>query len=211
MIWDTEFFNRENKETAYWAGFMMGDGWIIKRGNTYRFGLGLCIQELIHLEKFCQAIKLDKKYIKIKNNKCRNKTHQLCYIELTDKNLLNHLSKWGVILNKTHNYLEPNIKDELLGDYIRGWFDADGCANLKGKKTKQVILCGHPEAMKYFENSMRLLGYSQGICKQNRNKISVYVLSGLKSINQFYNICNGNCLPKLERKWKLISNYLKEV
>ena len=134
-----EDINTERK--AYWLGFLYADGSIIetKKKNHVKSALSI---EIMKTDKYLlEELKkdlnsdLDIKFLKKQSfiNKGYNTISETCYIRFHSKKLISDLKKWGCIPNKTGKLNElPNIKDDLIRHFIRGYFDGNGtCGQVK--------------------------------------------------------------------------------
>ena len=135
---DESFFeNIDTEEKAYWLGFIMADGTVIKtnKDSSYnRLKIGLCLKDEDHLIKFKNSIKTtsDIKYYTTKENNSSysgaNYTH--CYLNCDSIKLASDLIKHNCIPNKTDFCTIPNIPSELIHHFIRGYFDGDGSISI---------------------------------------------------------------------------------
>lgn len=115
----TIFNNINTDQKAYWLGFIFADGYVSK---TFNFELSLAIKDLNHLEKFKKFLNFEGKiYIDNKIGRCR--------LQFQDEEIVNSLKKIGCINKKSLVLIFPEIKNELLSHFIRGYFDGDGCIN----------------------------------------------------------------------------------
>jgi hypothetical protein len=111
-------FSGDDPATAYWAGFLYGDGCIQKGGQ-----LQVCLSsvDLAHLIKLSLFI-CGNDYV------CKYDTR--CYFQISHEDIRNGLAKWGILHDKTKTGTLDNIKTEYMKDFIRGYFDADGWVSI---------------------------------------------------------------------------------
>ena len=94
------FENIDSEEKAYFLGFLMADGNVYVRKQS---------QPCIRLE------------ISVKD---------CCSLKVHSCKMFNDLGKLGVIPNKTKHEIIPNINQDMMRHFIRGFFDGDGwCTN----------------------------------------------------------------------------------
>lgn len=169
---DTLFEKINTKEKAYWLGFLYADGSITYNveKTKYVIELGLALKDYNHLEKF-------KKFLKCKNNiKLREKTNS-CRLIICSKKMCEDLIKLGCIPNKSLSLKFPNEKQvpqELIYDFIRGYFDGDGSiSSNKRSTTPKISLLGTIEFIKEIQNL-----FPQGIItpKDKRHLHNTYTL-----------------------------------
>lgn len=114
----------DSEEKAYWLGFIFADGYISSSPlreevkNVYQFELSLGIKDIEHLNKFKTFIAYEKDII-IDGNRCR--------FVVSNKHLWTILNELGCTPNKSLSLTFPNIPQNLVRHFIRGYFDGDGC------------------------------------------------------------------------------------
>lgn len=131
-IFDT--INTEEK--AYWLGFIFADGTIssspLRKENNnirvqYQFELSLSSKDYNHLCKFAKFIDYDINKIYIDNIRCR--------LSVYSKHLWNVLNCNGCTPQKslTLKFPKKELFDNifLIRDFIRGYFDGDGCIGIR--------------------------------------------------------------------------------
>jgi len=126
---DENYFEKiDSKEKAYWLGLLFADGYVRKRkqfngkhrqgGNV---GISLKNGDEYLLEKFILDLKSTYKLTKqIKGNFLSYK------LEINSSKMADDLIKLGCFLNKSLILLPPNLSDEYIPHFIRGYFDGDG-------------------------------------------------------------------------------------
>ena len=136
------FSEIDSREKAYWLGILYADG-KISGNNRYDISLGLSDKE--HIEKFQKFLgAVNHKIIVTVPDTGKNKLTKNFYsLSIRDKKIHDDLIHWGCYPNKSHLDLHiPNIKQDFIIDFIRGYFDGDGgfwYAKNKTKKDRLVI------------------------------------------------------------------------
>jgi predicted DNA-binding protein YlxM (UPF0122 family) len=184
---DESFFDIINtQEKAYILGLFMADGYNSKDG--YTLGINLKEEDKDLLERVKIEMKTDRPLYFIEK-KIKNKNHSNSYaLEITNKNLCESANKAGIIKNKTYNLKFPNIDNELLNHFIRGYFDGDGCIYIskENKVTVSIILSeSFCDIMKI--KLKNVLGFSGNIYQDKRinEKIKIWQLGGNKQCKTF--------------------------
>jgi hypothetical protein len=118
----------DTNEKAYWLGLLYADGYVRKRkqfnGKHKQGGIvGISLKsgDEYLLEKL--IVDLDSTYKLTKQVKDDFLSYKL---EINSVKLADDLVKLGCIPNKSLKLLPPNLTDELINHFIRGYFDGDG-------------------------------------------------------------------------------------
>lgn len=121
--YNINFFDEYTKESCYWAGFIAADGNIKKNRNSVNIHLQL--SDLSHLEKFAQVINFEGNIEKT-DNSCRITIDGEWYVKKLEEN-------FGIIPQKTFIITFPTKMPKIfMADYLRGYFDGDGCVSNTG-------------------------------------------------------------------------------
>ncbi len=204
-FFDEQFFLSETPETAYFMGFCLADGSLYKptKSKYYRWYIGIHHKDKVLLEQFCKWLNLPTDHIKRYGSKS--------IISLMGKFFDRDFSKWGMVQNKTYNPIIPDIKKEFIRHFLIGLIDGDGSISF-GKKTgyKFNLVC-NKIITKWFENSIRELGYVGKLTYEDNpkkcwNRIRI---TNKKDILDLANILdiNNSCFC-LDRKWNAIKQCL---
>lgn len=121
------FENIDSRDKAYWLGVMYSDGCVCERKNG-QYSISLEMTDKEHVEKFRDA--LDATGHKISTMHHKNFANaKLSYaIHIWDQKLAKDLINLGCIPRKSFNLSSiPNIPQEFIYDFIRGFVDVDGC------------------------------------------------------------------------------------
>lgn len=116
----------DSEEKAYWLGFLAADGNVISN----KISLELSVKDKGHIHKFRKALESEHP-ITVKDNvgSFSNGKSQLACIGINSKKMVQDLSHFGIIPNKTFIVTPPApglIPNHLLRHYWRGEFDGDG-------------------------------------------------------------------------------------
>lgn len=206
--WNFGFFSGRTPTVAYWTGFLMADGGLSKAGvNSWCLALVLQKKDEDHLISFCEDIGLSKEAIYTQVSK----PHMFgdreiisgegCGVHITHPDLYEQLKPWGIVPRKTYEYCEPQISDDLLPHYLRGWADGDGQVYSDGTGARFTV-SGNPDALRWYETSLRKLGYSGGISFQHRSAVTdILYIGGANQVKQVIGLLVKDGDFKLERKW----------
>ena len=212
-----EIINTEHK--AYWLGFIAADGCITE---TNYFAMSLKDKEIL-LE-----LKKDLEYTgDIYITSSSTEDYKYYRINFSSKKLCDDLRNLGIYENKSLTYDNlPDISDDLMPHFIRGYFDGDGSINSyyvrkytdkkgKQKKRKTPLLrfsfgivatenfC--VELNNYLKN---IINYDGKINKHNTKPVSYYNICDKKAMKRFYNYIYNNATIYLVRKYNIWQDFL---
>ena len=121
------FENIDSSDKAYWLGIMYSDGCVCERANG-RYSIELEMIDKEHIEKFRSALNADNHKISTIIHKNINNAKLSYAIHIYDNKMAKDLIKLGCIPRKSY-YLSsiPDINQEFIYDFIRGFVDGDGC------------------------------------------------------------------------------------
>lgn len=200
--WNKDYFKDRSGDVAYWSGLLMADGSLTFAGkNSYCLVLALQQKDVDHLNKFRIAVGLPDEY---RFYLQEDKEFVSYRIHLSAMNLAIDLLYWGIVHRKTYNFVEPQVSDELLPDYLRGWADGDGQIYATGEGARFTI-SGNTQSLEWYAQALRRLGYSSGIQFQRRNPIySVLYIGGRDQVSEVIDlVCPDGTELKLDRKWNV--------
>lgn len=195
--WD--FFENESEELYYFLGFVAADGYI----SDNEIEIGLNEKDICLLEQFRDLIVPNKSlYYKEKT-----KSYTL---KISCKHLIPKIKEfYGMTSNKKHNELSfPNIPNEYLKHFIRGYVDGDGCIDTTKAYRKEKTYIGPRLRIlgnEKFLNSLNEITKSQFQHKTNslrkKGKENVYVVTyNFKTAKNILHWLYDDCNIFLPRK-----------
>lgn len=206
----------DTEEKAYWLGFIASDGWVTEnlQTNSGSVGIELKYSDIGHLSKFNKSIQGNYK-IDIINKKCKistqiYKVHKMCQIRIFSIDMVNDLKNLGITQNKTYEFVLPNLPDDLMRHFIRGYFDGDGCVRIRTHRLASGVvskypLCDIASVNNTFLEQLRKYLYEKiGICSYiYREQSGVYRLCIHKNeyTVKFLNYIYNNTKLFLDRKY----------
>lgn len=187
-------FSEMSDETAYWAGFFYGDGYITKNEKEAR--ITLAKKDYDHLVKCSMFIFGTNKVLRY---------NRYDILQVSDKNVCENLFRFGVVNKKTYHSL-PIIPIGYEKHFIRGYFDADGWyskqtyTHKNGKVAYEKVclgLCAYLKDVLIMINS--LLPVSGTISKKKNQELYELRWQSRAKIAEIREYINGPI--RLERKW----------
>lgn len=148
----------DTEEKAYWLGWYMTDGYNHESKSAVALRLQSCDIEI--LEKLKQFLETDIPIYTLKRKDSKGFEREYVELNICSVHMSKSLAKLGVTQNKMHNKSIPNIQEDLIRHFIRGYFDGDGCISVIPRKdrrngkslTYQVTFAGNIEPLIFIKN-----------------------------------------------------------
>lgn len=215
------FDSIDTEEKAYWLGFIYADGYISnpdKQGiNSYHFELSLKNADKEHLRKFNKFMEHeDPNHVKTNiatTTLAPGKTFLRCRWAVNNRHLWETLNNYGCTPSKSHTLQFPNLsifKDKkLIKDFIRGYWDGDGCISnsLKGKHVMCISVLGTKNFLTNLRDNLPLKAHC-GIFGKNSEDTKVLTIHGKNAFYITYYLYEGAKIY-LERKYKKYKEYCR--
>lgn len=216
------FVNISTEPQAYLLGFYIADGNINEKRKTFRVNVNSIDNEIIdlfkqHIGPYCRTyIKPPYKIIG-RNNKEYVGNEQIV-LDINSSKLVNSLVNLGYGYRKSWESLHlPQLPKKLIIDFIRGYFDGDGCVCswvCKEKNKKDRIRC----TLSFVSKKSALLDEIQEFLSNysihfNRHYLirdDMYRIatSSKESVLRFYNLIYKDASCFLSRKKEKLENYV---
>ena len=220
------FSNIETELQAYLLGFYTADGSIDEKRKTLRIELQKEDVELVYL--FKDIISKDARLYSTKERAFKGprgkiiNAHGSIGVDITSSELCNSLVNLGIGYNKTYANLKiPNIPQELIRHFIRGYFDGDGCIcgyiktdrrnpnNIRQSFVRQFDFTAKKASLlldiqKFFsDNDIKIsLNY------QKRDDLYRLWTCSKKEVFKIYNLLYNNSNFYLSRKFNKFNHYV---
>lgn len=149
-------FSEITKESAYWAGFLAADGNLRKMHRKY-WGVRVYLAEvdIDHLYKF-QA------FLQSGHKVSHSEVYNRASLEFCSEQIGKDLQDKYLLTERKSLTLEfPELPDGVLPDFIRGYFEGDGCIcetfTNKNSSLSSLItrVIGSPEFMKKYSKTVQ--------------------------------------------------------
>lgn len=202
---DIHYFDKiDSREKAQVLGFIYADG-CNKNGTT--LCIALAEKDVEYLELIRQTINLSRP-LKI-TKRAKDSEQNKCSLNIYSKYVSSQLVKLGVSPQKSLILNFPNenqVPIKLLPDFIRGYFEGDGCMYFyEKKKTGALVIAGSDNFCKSLKN------YLYDNCIQSyivkAGKIDILRISH-GQIEKFYKLIYDNPPFYMVRKYNQFQYFL---
>lgn len=208
------FHDIDSQDKAYWLGVLYADGSVDSKD---RISLGMIDRE--HIEKFLLALGATRNKITVVRPTGFKNASDVYYATIYDSEMRTDLINHGCTPRKTKAITDiPEMPEEFIFDFIRGYFDGDGCISFDGNCNRYRIsfVCGSEVFLKSIRCALGVehLSISRTGSKGGSYCVSISSQSDLRRIitlmyehstentrlNRKYNKCQ-DCLS-----WLLLKN-----
>jgi|SRR3989338_1410863 len=214
-----DFFEKWNSDMAYVLGFFAADGCMI-RNNRGAYFIEFHITDKDLLFAIRAAMKSNHKVaIRVKNPK-----HKIGYrIQIGSIKMYRDLEVLGFTARKSLTLRMPTVPARLFGDFVRGYFDGDGCIyfkkhRVKDRKVPRYVFatrftCG---SRAFFDSLLKLLrarGLKGGFIAAKGSRAYELVFSHKDSV-ALYRIMYNNLRDSdiyLDRKYRSFTHAIETL
>ena len=123
-----------SEDRLYYLGFIYADGNIYKRktlNSSWRLNIEIHIKDREILDKF-----------NINHTICDNLKKNSTRMEICSDQICSDLQNYGITPRKSLTCLFPNLPDDNIHHFIRGYFDGDGGFSINKKNILIGYICG---------------------------------------------------------------------
>ena len=216
------FSKIETELQAYLLGFYAADGNINEKRKTFRIHLQKQDSELVYLYK--DIISPDARTFTVDEHKTTGRNgkeinaHESFGVDITSAKLCTDLVNLGIGYNKSYSDLHiPEMPENLIKHFIRGYFDGDGCITIwlsteKGKSDRvrgKFDICAKSasilnEFIKFFATHDIKINLNY-LKRDDMYRIST---SSKKELEKIYNILYKDSNFYLSRKFNKFNHYV---
>ncbi len=202
-------FDHVTEESAYWAGFLMGDGSVNGSRSSGVVRLYLAERDGEQVADFRAFLQSTHPLIhlpaavRFNGSICQPQVG----LEVTSRRLAVALGKFGVVPNKTHRACANHL--EMNRDFWRGMVDADGSVRMGAKKSGGIAHptpfvgmsgCAKQLMSQFADWATVVAGNKRQVRREKNNTWEIRFSNRLarKVIRALY----GDCTVALARKWR---------
>ena len=192
------FHNITSEAQAYWLGYVWGDGAISKNNTNFVIKIG--IQDKEHLELFKCHLNSEHKLGVYTNHSGFINGNQFCQLSIISEQMCNDLLQYGVCNPKVNRTI-PNLSQELIPHFIRGYFDADGSYTQRKGNGGLISFCGPPSIIIQIQKLIQQYCNTQANIYYYKNRNAAdYRIGGMNDIRMLYELMYQNATVYLQRK-----------
>ncbi len=139
---NTYFDVLDSAEKSYWLGFFCADGYLYKSGKQASFILSS--RDKRHLQRLADNFNLSVRETQVPDART-GRTYNSVRLVMSSRNLCNSITAKGIPQRKTaelSSAVFQSIPVEFVRDFIRGYFDGDGCITKIGVAEYRMSICG---------------------------------------------------------------------
>lgn len=203
----------DTEDKAYWLGFIYADGNINKAQSTLR--INLQARDNFHLSKLNKCI--DGNFnVRIYDEKHGDKIYPMCQILVYSTKIVRDLMDKGVVPHKSNIITFPELRNDLVRHFIRGYFDGDGSiCERKHKKRQSDLSCSFTSGSIEFLKSLRAILFGNDIksylVEDKRGEKYSLSLAGLQNPDIFLHYLYDDSTVYLDRKYVKKENLYKSL
>lgn len=180
------FFSSYSRESCYWAGFLLADGYI-RTNKRFTIELKLQKRDYTHLQKMKKSLNFEGRIIE---------KETYCNVSISSSQLVcDLLNKFEIGTKKSLTcYISDKIPKKYLCDFIRGYFDGDG--SISFTSTDAISILGTKRTISFIRE------YFFNYCKiklRSKDKPVISKLTNIYAIS-YSGISAFKCAHKLYEK-----------
>jgi len=206
LVCNKSFFMSYTKESCYWAGFILADGYI--RKNSSNLHIKLHKRDSNHLINFLRCLDILESDILNMVKYRENDKENYCYIDLHIDEFIIGLRDLFSIVNKKSltAKIDNKIPENMLKHFIRGYFDGDGSISSVRKIYPVISFTGTLEVLNsiidFCSKNKLKENHKPKIYIRYHNIVGSFAYYGKDFIKKYYNLLYEDSNEKIELKRK---------
>ena len=198
----------DNEWKAYWLGFLYADGYVRLETDSekkkYTLSVALATADESHLEKFRDSVQADNRIIR-NTSHLNGKEYYNSRIVVTNKKLCEDLVRLGCTPRKSLTLTFPDesqVPKKYRRDFIRGYFDGDGCICVnEEKRMARVNIIGTEEFLTEVQNCfVNEAGVTKTCIIRTKSKAYELQYGNIRSVELIYKYLYRDSNIFLDRK-----------
>jgi intein-encoded DNA endonuclease-like protein len=187
---------------AYFLGWLMADANISIYNGQYSLKIHIQEADKDMVYEFLNEIgSTNKVSIHLQKSPVSKKILASCYVSLTSRHMCESLIKLGVVPQKSGKETIPDIDENLLRHFVRGFFDGDGIASSSKKGGKRS---GFVSNLSMIINLQKILDVDLKILPHWKTGWLKYFLGGIEFSQKLYHYMYTDASVWIPRKRKVM-------
>ena len=201
------FEDIDSNDKAYFLGLLAADGNVFKRNNNDNtqaiIKLALQYEDRYVLEVFKEYV-LSNKPLRVRTKESKLFINCFCELELVSDKMMQDLSKYNITPRKTYTFVMPDLDDQFISHFIRGYFDGDGCITVEHEQYHKpsaytCSISGYKENLLKIQDILNRHGISSHFVidarkeKYTHDSFGALSISSIDDITMFINYIYKNC------------------
>ena len=195
------YFSKQSPNMAYLLGMFASDGCVYEKDNAIKLTLSTVDKE--YLEKIRQELEIESQ---IKDYET-SQGYKNSELRFSSYQIKKDFAEYNIVPRKTYSFKFPRkLKKEYYRDFIRGYFDGDGCVSTAGKSAIRWQLCSHEKdvlevVVSFFEEN----NIPKVSIQKAKDKQLYYIQYSSVSTRGIYSLLyydNCFCLPRKRIKYE---------
>ena len=222
--YNKDYFSKiDTPDKAYWLGFLYADGCITRyykndQLSSMSLEITLCDADRNHLQKFLDCLESNIS-IRDKVTKLNGTEYKSCKVAVNCTKMCYDLIALGCTPKKTYDLKFPSydiVPKYLMRDFLRGFFDGDGCISvteMSGKPHIVLTITGMSDMLQSISDfllSENIIRVIPKIYDDKRSKASSLRLYGKDSNKEVLDYLYQDSIMYLDRKIKLYQEFYKD-
>jgi len=210
------FENIDTEKKAYWLGFIASDGSLnygSKETASLRIHISVHERDETHLAQFRKDINGDfkiKRFLTTSFEALGYSPSSMVRVDVNSNKLCKDLMKQGICFNKTYHLKIPNLDNEFIRHYLRGYFDGDGHVGFVKRKGIEShrkdrfnfeIVSKTVEILEYFQYNLRQNDINANIYQRKSNGMFRLVTASRKEGLKLFHYIYKNSNTYMQRKY----------
>lgn len=222
--YNKDYFEKiDAPDKAYWLGFLYADGCICRVFKndilkSMTLEISLCYEDRNHLQKFLDCLESNIQ-IRDKISKIGDKEYKSCRVTISCTKMCYDLINLGCTPQKTYTLKFPTediVPNEYMRDFLRGYFDGDGCisiTDMNNKKHIVLVLTGMSDMLNSVSDfllSKNIIRKYPTFQKDKRSKASSLFFHGKDTNKEILDYLYKDSNIYLDRKYNKYIEYYND-
>lgn len=199
----------DTEEKAYWLGFIAADGYVSGDDQPQPIvAIGISASDALHLEKLRQALGATYPLREYKASGGYKPGTRYVRLYITSSRLRDALISHGVVPNKSTRLKFPDLPDELVRHFVRGYFDGNGSFASTGDGNYSIKFNGTEQFLRHL---LTILGCNCSVYRDPRANNFYVSIGGRRQVLRVADWMYTGATVYLERKYNRYLTYKQSM